>query len=120
MGNKVLVVDDDECNVRSLAKFFEERGDAMHVAREPEEAEALLENAPYSLVVADSRVGRVGAAHGDVVSCAKRTFARTRVILFSDGAERDGAEPAVDAFLAKPIRIDALEALVDLFFRRAS
>jgi DNA-binding NtrC family response regulator len=124
MGKRILVVDDDEGSARSLARFFEGRGDSLDVAHEAEEAEALLQSAPYQLVVADVRLSGADSARGDIVACAKQSFAPTRVILL--GEERDveqhraASRRKVDAFLHKPISLYALEALVDHFFRCAS
>ena len=123
MGNRILVVEDDERVTESLTRFFRERGDTLDVARETEEAEALLCNAPYSLVVADLRLSGAGSTRGDVVACAKQTFAATRVILLGDNVADDlraERRRAADAFLDKPVSLSALEALVDFFFRRAS
>ena len=57
----MLVVDDENSTDRSVRRFFEFRGFRVDCAHELEEAEALLSNYRYEVVISGPRLS---AAHG--------------------------------------------------------
>jgi len=106
-GSRILLVDDEELIVLAMRKYFEGLGYAVHSAHELEEAQALLANYQYDLVIADLRLTGIGGVEGlSIVSDVHQKCANTRVILLSaygtPDVERDAYNRGVDAFLHKP------------------
>jgi DNA-binding response OmpR family regulator len=104
---RILVVDDEELIVLSMRKYFEGLGFQVDAAYELEEAQALLANYPYDLVIADLRLTGIGGTEGlQIVSDVHQRCANTRVILLSaygtPDIERESYNRGADAFLHKP------------------
>ena len=104
---KILIVDDEEMIVLAMRRYFEGLGYAVDSAHELEEAQALLANRPYDLVIADLRLTGIGGVEGlQIVSDIHQRCADTRVILLSaygtPEIERESYNRGADAFLHKP------------------
>ena len=104
---RILIVDDEELIVLAMRKYFEGLGYSVDAAHELEEAQALLANRPYDLVIADLRLTGIGGVEGlQIVSDIHQRCADTRVILLSaygtPEIERESYNRGADAFLHKP------------------
>lgn len=104
---KILIVDDEELIVAAMRRYFEGLGYAIDSAHELEEAQALLANRQYDLVIADLRLTGIGGVEGlQIVSDIHQRCADTRVILLSaygtPEIERESYNRGADAFLHKP------------------
>ncbi len=105
--NRILIVDDEELIVRAMRKYFEGLGYTVDSAHELEEAQALLANRRYGLVIADLRLTGIGGVEGlQIVSDIHQRSADTRVVLLSaygtPEIERESYNRGADAFLHKP------------------
>src|SRR6266568_6609810 len=90
-----------------MRKYFEGLGYRVDSAFELEEAQALLANYQYDLVIADLRLTGIGGVEGlQIVSDVHQKCASTRVILLSaygtPEIERESYQRGADAFLHKP------------------
>jgi DNA-binding response OmpR family regulator len=106
-AERILIVDDEELIVTAMRKYFERLGYAVDSAFELEEAQALLANYSYDLVIADLRLTGIGGVEGlQIVSDVHRHSATTRVVLLSafgtPEIERESYNRGADAFLHKP------------------
>lgn len=106
-GTRILIVDDEELIVLAMRKYFEGLGYAVDAAHELEEAQALLANLPYDLVIADLRLTGIGGVEGlQIASDVHQRHRNTRVILLSaygtPEIERESYNRGADAFLHKP------------------
>jgi DNA-binding NtrC family response regulator len=104
---RIMIVDDEELIVLAMRKYFEGLGYEVHSANELEEAQALMSNYEYALVIADLRLTGIGGVEGlEIVSDVHQKCAHTRVILLSaygtPEVERESYNRGVDAFLHKP------------------
>jgi DNA-binding response OmpR family regulator len=106
-AERILIVDDEELIVTAMRKYFERLGYAVDSAFELEEAQALLANYSYDLVIADLRLTGIGGVEGlQIVSDVHQRCANTRVMLLSAFGtaeiERESFNRGADAFLQKP------------------
>src|SRR6266852_3171469 len=104
---RILIVDDEQLIVAAMRKYFEGLGYEVDAAHELEEAQALLANRNYDLVIADLRLTGIGGVEGlQIVSDIHHRCADTRIILLSafgtPEIERESYNRGVDAFLHKP------------------
>lgn len=107
MTMRLLLVEDDEEILSAMGRFFRTRGFEVDRATEREEAEALLANVRYELVIADLRLSGFGGTEGlEIVGAVKKTCPSTRIILLSaygsPEVEAEARRRGVDAFLHKP------------------
>lgn len=105
--NRILIVDDEELIVLAMRRYFEGLGYTVDSAHELEEAQALLANRRYNLVIVDLRLTGIGGVEGlQIVSDIHQRSAETRVILLSaygtPEIERESYNRGADAFLHKP------------------
>jgi DNA-binding response OmpR family regulator len=103
----ILIVDDEELIVLAMRRYFEGLGYRVDAAYELEEAQALLANRAYDLVIADLRLTGIGGVEGlQIVSDVHKRSAHTRVMLLSafgtPEIERESYNRGADAFLHKP------------------
>lgn|SRR5687768_14479012 len=104
---RILIVDDEELIVLAMRRYFEGLGYSVDSAHELEEAQALLANRGYDLVIADLRLTGIGGVEGlQIVADVHQRCANTRVILLSafgtPEIERESYNRGADAFLHKP------------------
>jgi len=104
---RILIVDDEELIVMAMRKYFEGLGYSVDAAHELEEAQALLANRQYDLVIADLRLTGIGGVEGlQIVSDIHQRCVDTRVVLLSaygtPEIERESYNRGADAFLHKP------------------
>lgn len=106
-NERILIVDDEQLIVFAMRKYFEALGYDVDSAHELEEAQALLANYEYDLVIADLRLTGYGGVEGlQIVADVHQRCANTRVILLSafgtPEIERESYKRGADAFLHKP------------------
>ena len=104
---RILIADDEELIVMAMRKYFQGLGYQVDAAYELEEAQALLANYEYDLVIADLRMTGIGGVEGlQIVSDIHQRCADTRVMLLSaygtPEIERESYNRGADAFLHKP------------------
>ena len=107
---KVLLVDDEEEFVTTLAERLQLRGIDAQIAKDGESALQLIDSAPPQVVVLDFKMPGLGGA--DVLQRIKVTHPQIPVILLTGhGSVREVAagkfQGAFD-YLVKPIDIDEL------------
>jgi DNA-binding response OmpR family regulator len=117
MPTRILVVDDEESIAFALQRYFRARGLEVDCAGELEEAQALLVNDRYSLVIADLRLTGVHGAEGlEVLSFVREHAPWTRTILLtaygSDELESEALRRGADAVLRKPKPLPDLAQVV--------
>jgi CheY-like chemotaxis protein len=102
-----LLLDDEEAILTPTARYFRNLGFAVDTAREPEEAEALVQDRFYDLAVLDLRVSAFGGTEGlEVLREIKQRHPTTRVIVLSAYISPEVAATAralgADGVLRKP------------------
>lgn len=118
MPRKILVVDDEEPILFAMREYFTTCGYEVDCARELEEAEALISNIHYALVIADMRLTGIQAAEGlELVAFVRQRCFRARVIIMTayGTAEMEGEawRLGVDFFLHKPQPLPEVAQIVE-------
>jgi CheY-like chemotaxis protein len=104
---QVLLLDDEAAVLMPTARYFRGLGCTVDVAREPEEAEALVLHRHYDLAILDLCVTRFGGTEGlEVLREIRRRDHRTSVIVLSAYISAEVEEEAIalgaDSVLRKP------------------
>jgi DNA-binding response OmpR family regulator len=103
---RLLVLDDEDAILMPLAHFFREMGYTVVTAREPEEAEALLDHQAFDLVILDLALTRFGIEGLEVLRSIRARSPWLPVIILSAHVSPEVESEArglnVDAILAKP------------------
>lgn len=111
----VLLLDDEESILLPTATYFRGRGCEVDTAREPEEAEALVQHRSYDLAILDLRVGIGGAAGLEVLREIRRHDDATNVIVLSAYISSEVEEEAwalgASSVLCKPQPLPGLAEL---------
>jgi len=102
-----LLLDDEEGILVPTATYFRRLGFQVDMAREAEEAEALVLHRRYDLAILDLRVTRFGGSEGlEVLREIRRRDQATKIILLSAYISPEVEEEAwslgVDSVLRKP------------------
>ena len=90
-----------------MREYFAMKGYAVDGAREPQEAEALLDENHYALAILDLRLSGTPGAEGlDLIESIRGRSSDTRIILLtaygSREIEAEALRRGADAFLHKP------------------
>lgn len=122
---RLLVVDDEAAIRFALTEYFRESGWMVDAAAEKEEAEALLSCTQYEVVIADLRLTGIYGVEGlDIIQCSRHLRPETRIVLLTGNGtpeiEAEARRRGADAFLAKPLPLPQLEAVVDSLLGGAS
>lgn len=117
MGERILIVDDEESIVFAMSRYFQARGFEVDHARELEEAEALVSNVRYAVVIADLRLTGVHGAEGlEIVGYVREHCPWTKTILLtaygSPELEEEARRRGVDLVLRKPKPLPDLAQMV--------
>jgi DNA-binding NtrC family response regulator len=117
MPERILVVDDEDSILFAIKEYFTTHGYEVDCAREFEEAEALLANVCYSVVIADLRLTGINGVEGlELVGYVKERCPWTRIIILtaygSREVEQEALKRGVDAFLRKPKPLPQLAQIV--------
>ena len=118
MSHKLLIVDDEEPILFAMREYFTTRGYAVDCARELEEAEALISNVKYDLVIADMRLSGIQAAEGlELVAFVRQRCFSARIIIMTaygtSEMEGEAWRLGVDFFLHKPQPLPQVAQIVE-------
>lgn len=117
MNHKMLVVDDEKTITLAIKHYFAHHGYAVDCAQELEEAEALMANVGYDVVIADLRLTGIHGSEGlEIVRSVRERYPNTRVILLTAYGSPEIEEAAqrfgVHSFLQKPKPLAELAQVV--------
>ena len=104
---RMLVVDDEDAVVIAFRKYFSRQGFHVDIAREREEAEALIVTSHYDVVIADLRLSWSHGAEGlELLRFVRSQSRGTRVVILtaygSPDVERAAQELGGSVFIQKP------------------
>ncbi len=121
-----MLIIDDEYGLRfALTDFFQGIGYDVDSAAELEEAEALLANEVYEVVIADLRLsGTFGIEGLDLVDATRHACPTTRfVLLTANGSpeiEIEARRRGATVCLQKPVSLPALAATIGGMLRNSA
>lgn len=104
---RLLVVDDEESICFSMSEYFSLQGYRVDTASELEEAEKLLGNTDYRVVIQDLRLSMTSKHDGlEMIRMIRAHNPQTRIIVLtaygSAEVEEEARRCGADAFLRKP------------------
>lgn len=123
MNKSILIVDDDEELLSTIAEFLTNTGFSVDCAGELEEAQALLEiGKRYAVVVCDLRLTNPNGSEGlQIIRDVRGHFPDMRIILLTGFAkpaiERELRLRGVDRVLHKPVRLTELSRCITTLIR---
>ena len=106
-STKLLVVDDEESICFSMSEYFSQHGFTVDTAREIEEAEGLIKETDYQVIIQDLRLG-VDLRHDglEIIKLVHEQNPETRIVVLtsygSPEVEAEARRAGADAFLRKP------------------
>ena len=117
MAQRILIVDDEEAILSAMKDYLESYEWAVDCARDVGEAEALLAQARYAVVIADLRLSPTQAIGGlDLIAHVREKYPTTRTVLLtaygSSQVEGEARRLGVDAFLHKPQPLSEIVKIV--------
>ena len=120
----MLLVDDKDSTCRSIQRFFEYQGFRVDCACEVEEAEALLANYPYEIVVSDMRLTAARGSEGlQILSYVHEHCPSTRTVMLTatenTEVEAEARNRGVD-LSNEPASLDDLARGISRLLERAS
>ncbi len=127
MHRSVLLVDDDQANLRLLTRFFTRLGWVTRATVSPQEAVALYESERPSLVILDLRMPRLSGI--ELLEILRDRDPDPAIIMLTGAADVESAVAAMRLgahnYLTKPVALEHLEvvtnaALETVTLRRAN
>ena len=117
MRKRILFVDDEPSLLYAVQQFLTDAGFDVDCALELEEAQALLSNIAFDVIVTDIRLTPLQGAEGlHVLGFARQRGLKTRLVVLTAYATQDVEGEArrlgVDAFLNKPLPLPRLAAVL--------
>ena len=106
-SRNLLVVDDEESICFSMREYFSQHGFKVDTAREMEEAEGLINETEYKVIIQDLRLGQARRPDGiEIIKLVHERNPETRIVVLtsygSPEAEAEARIAGADAFLRKP------------------
>ncbi len=106
-STNLLVVDDEESICFSMSEYFSQHGFKVDTAREIEEAEGLIKETDYQVIIQDLRLGLARRPDGiEIIKLVHKRNPDTRIVVLtsygSPEAEAEARRAGADAFLRKP------------------
>ena len=103
----LLVVDDEESICFSMREYFSQHGFKVDTAREIEEAEGLIKETDYQVIIQDLRLGVDQRSDGlEIIRLVHEQNPETRIVVLtsygSPEVEAEARRAGADAFLRKP------------------
>jgi DNA-binding NtrC family response regulator len=103
----LLVVDDEESICFSMSEYFTQHGFKVDTAREMEEAEVLIKETEYRVIIQDLRLGLTRQPDGiEIIKLVHKRNPDTRIVVLtsygSPETEAEARRAGADAFLRKP------------------
>lgn len=115
---KILIVDDEQAILRSLAQVLTAEGVEVKACKEIEQAEEALKNSQFDLVIADIRMSGIGGIEGlELLSYIKQFFKTEVIIMTGYGSreiEADAYRRGAYHYFTKPVDIPKLLQRVSL------
>ena len=113
----LLVVDDEESICFSMSEYFSQHGFKVDTAREREEAEGLIRETEYKVIIQDLRLGRGRNPEGiEIIKMVHQQNPDTRIVVLtsygSPEAEEAARSAGADAFLHKPKPLSQVAQIV--------
>ncbi|HTR67988.1 MAG TPA: response regulator [Terriglobales bacterium] len=109
MIDRILILDDDEQLAYAYREHFSALGYRVDCAQELEEAESLLAHFPYSVVITDLRLNKIGFGGLELVKHIRELALRTRIVVLTGYGwpelKSEALSHQVDAFIRKPTRL---------------
>jgi len=119
MTDRILILDDDEQLALAYHEHFTALGYRVDCAQELEEAETLLCHFPYSVVITDLRLSKLGFGGLELVKHIRELALKTRIVVLTGYGwpelQSEASAQQVDAFLRKPARLADLVHTVSQF-----
>jgi two-component system, NtrC family, response regulator PilR len=116
MAERILIIDDDEQLASAYKEYLSAQGYQVDCAQELEEAQSLLAHLPYSVVVTDLRLSKLGFGGLDVIRYVRELALNTKIIVFTGYGwpelRAEASAQNVDAFIRKPAQLSALAETV--------
>jgi DNA-binding NtrC family response regulator len=114
---RLLVVDDEESIRFSMREYFVHHGFSVDTASEIEEAERLIENTDYKVIIQDLRLGVNKKTDGlEIIRGVRSRHPETRIVVLtaygSAEMEDEARSSGADAFLRKPIPLSQVAQVV--------
>jgi len=106
-STRLLIVDDEESICFSMSEYFAQHGFDVDTARELEDAEGLIKQTDYQVIIQDLRLGMAQHPDGiDIIRLVHQQNPETRIVVLtsygSPEAEAEARRAGADAFLRKP------------------
>ena len=106
-SRNLLVIDDEESICFSMREYFSQHGFKVDTAREMEEAEGLIQETEYRVIIQDLRLGLAQQSDGiEIIKLVHKRNPDTRIVVLtsygSPEAEAEARRAGADAFLRKP------------------
>jgi CheY-like chemotaxis protein len=116
LGERVLLVDDEESVLFAINEYLTLRGHQVHRAASPEAAHDLLRSHRYGCVITDLHLGPARAGEGiEIARAARESGTPCVVLLTAHGTPelaRDAVALGIDRVIAKPVTLADLELVV--------
>ena len=115
---KLLVVDDEESICFSMREYFSDHGFKVDTAREIEEAEGLIKETDYQVIIQDLRLGVEQRSDGlEIIRLVHKQNPETRIVVLtsygSPEIEAEARRAGADAFLRKPKPLSQVAQVVE-------
>jgi DNA-binding response OmpR family regulator len=105
-ARRLLLVDDEDCIVVPMARYFRRRGCEVFTAGSPDEAKAALGAEPFDLLILDLQLKPFDQGGLDVLCFSRSARPRMPVIILSAhvsaDAEAEASRLGVEAIIRKP------------------
>lgn len=117
MRGTILIVEDEASALFAMEEYFKLLGYAVDCARDKDEAERLLAEGQYEVVITDLRLSGTGGTEGLEIIDTLRGRARS-ILLTAFGSpeiESQARERGADVFLQKPKPLSEVAEIVSRF-----
>jgi len=113
---RLLVIDDDTDLREAVSEYLLSIGYEVHQAAEREEAEALVANYAYSLVITDISLTQLGVEGFDLLRTISNSNSQPGLIVMSghtgSGHRERAKQCGADVFVQKPTSLETLGEVV--------
>jgi len=117
----ILLAEDNEWNIQTVAGYLEDRGFEVAVARDGVEALELAAARPPDLVLMDIQMPRLDGIEATQRLRAGAAFAKTPIVaLAMPGDEERCLEAGANAYLRKPVGMQELIGTIDTLLAKAA
>ena len=115
MAKKILVIDDEELIIRSLAKLLEKNGFEVFVVKRGQDALAMVEEETFDLIISDIKMpgmNGVESIKGVFKVLEERGFLKPAIIFITGYADKELENEAKNlnpfAYIYKPFDVTTL------------